>query len=42
MTDTQFYQYLMDVGLNVTVIMVLIVDACMVRKRQPQSPTLSP
>lgn len=33
MTDMQFYQYLMDVGLNVTVIMVLIVAVYMVRKR---------
>jgi hypothetical protein len=32
----------MDVGLNVTVIMVLIVAACMVRKRPAQFPTLSP
>lgn len=32
-TSEQFYQYLMDVGLNVTVIMVLIVAVFMVRKR---------
>ncbi|MDP1945996.1 MAG: phosphate-starvation-inducible PsiE family protein [Nitrospirota bacterium] len=38
MTDTQFYQYLMDVGLNVTVIMVLIVGVFLVRKR-PAQPT---
>jgi len=33
MTDTQFYQYLMDVGLNVTVIMVLVIGVFLVRKR---------
>jgi uncharacterized membrane protein (DUF373 family) len=33
MTETQFYQYLMDVGLNVTVIMVLIIAVFMIRKR---------
>ena len=38
MTDTQFYQYLMDVGLNVTVIMVLIIGVFLVRKR-PAQPT---
>jgi len=42
MTDTQFYQYLMDVGLNVMVIMVLIVGVFMVRKRPAQSPAISP
>jgi hypothetical protein len=42
MTDTQFYQYLMDVGLNVTFIMVLIVGVFMVRKRPAQSPTTLP
>lgn len=38
MTDTQFYQYLMDVGLNVTVIMVLTIGVFLVRKR-PAQPT---
>ena len=33
MTDTQFYQYLMDVGLNVVVIMVLVVGVFLIRKR---------
>lgn len=33
MTDTQFYQYLMDVGLNVAVIMVLTLGVFMIRKR---------
>lgn len=33
MTDMQFYQYLMDVGLNVIVILVLIVAVFMIRKR---------
>jgi uncharacterized membrane protein (DUF373 family) len=33
MTDTQFYQYLMDVGLNVAVIMVLTFGVFMIRKR---------
>ncbi len=42
MTDTQFYQYLMDVGLNVTVIMVLTLGVFMIRKRPAQSPTTSP
>jgi uncharacterized membrane protein (DUF373 family) len=37
MTETQFYQYLMDVGLNVTVIMVLVVGVFLVRKRPTQS-----
>lgn len=32
-TTQEFYQYLMDVGLNVSVIMVLIVAVFMVRKR---------
>ena len=32
-SETQFYQYLMDVGLNVTVIMVLVVGVFLVRKR---------
>lgn len=31
-TDTQFYQYLMDVGLNVTVIMVLTIGVFLIRK----------
>ncbi|SPP64436.1 phosphate-starvation-inducible PsiE family protein [Nitrospira lenta] len=38
MTDTQFYQYLMDVGLNVTVIMALIGAIIMIRKRPEQKP----
>src|SRR5574341_1356998 len=42
MTDTQFYQYLMDVGLNVTVIMVLVVGVFLVRKRPASSPATSP
>jgi uncharacterized membrane protein (DUF373 family) len=42
MTDTQFYQYLMDVGLNVTVIMVLVVGVFLVRKRPAQSSVTSP
>lgn len=33
MTDMQFYQYLMDVGLNVLVILVLIVAVFMIRKQ---------
>jgi uncharacterized membrane protein (DUF373 family) len=41
-TETQFYQYLMDVGLNVTVIMVLVVGVFLVRKRPPLSPVPSP
>lgn len=35
-TETQFYQYLMDVGLNVAVIMVLVVGVFLVRKRPGQ------
>ena len=42
MTDTQFYQYLMDVGLNVTVIMVLTIGVFLIRKRPAQSPTTPP
>ncbi|HEY6973410.1 MAG TPA: phosphate-starvation-inducible PsiE family protein, partial [Nitrospiraceae bacterium] len=42
MTETQFYQYLMDVGLNVTVIMVLVVGVFLVRKRPASSPATSP
>ena len=42
MTDTQFYQYLMDVGLNVTVIMVLVVGVFLIRKRPSSSPATSP
>jgi uncharacterized membrane protein (DUF373 family) len=42
MSETQFYQYLMDVGLNVAVIMVLIVGVFMIRKRPTQSPLVSP
>ena len=41
-TDTQFYQYILDVGLNVTVIMVLVVGVFLVRKRPPLSPVTSP
>src|SRR6476659_3508737 len=40
-TETQFYQYLMDVGLNVTVIMVLVVGVFLVRKRPAQSLAMS-
>jgi uncharacterized membrane protein (DUF373 family) len=36
-TETQFYQYLMDVGLNVAVIMVLVVGVFLVRKRPAPS-----
>jgi uncharacterized membrane protein (DUF373 family) len=42
MTDTQFYQYLMDVGLNVTVIMVLVVGVFLVRKRPATAPATPP
>lgn len=42
MTDIQFYQYLMDVGLNVAVIMVLVVGVFLVRKRPAQLPATSP
>ncbi|HKC92597.1 MAG TPA: phosphate-starvation-inducible PsiE family protein [Nitrospira sp.] len=41
-TDTQFYQYILDVGLNVTVIMVLVVGVFLVRKRPPLSPVATP
>ena len=34
----ELYQYLMDVGLNITVTMVLIVGACMAHKRPAQTP----
>lgn len=37
-TETQFYQYLMDVGLNVTVIIALIGAVFMIRKRPEQLP----
>lgn len=37
MTETQFYQYLMDVGLNVAVIMALIGAVFMIRKRPEQA-----
>jgi uncharacterized membrane protein (DUF373 family) len=36
MTETQFYQYLMDVGLNVLVIMVLVLGVYMIRKHPPE------
>jgi uncharacterized membrane protein (DUF373 family) len=42
MTETQFYQYLMDVALNVTVIMVLVVGVFLVRKRPAQSLAVTP
>src|SRR5687768_1615793 len=42
MTETQFYQYLMDVGLNVAVIMVLVVGVFLVRKRPAQALPISP
>jgi uncharacterized membrane protein (DUF373 family) len=38
MTETHFYQYLMDVSLNVAVIMVLVVGIFLVRKRPAQIP----
>lgn len=41
MSETQFYQYLMDVGLNVAVIMVLTVGVFIVRKRPTQSPVIA-
>ena len=41
MTDTQFYQYLMDVGLNVTVIMVLTVGVFMIRKHPAQEKAIT-
>jgi uncharacterized membrane protein (DUF373 family) len=41
MTEVQFYQYLMDVGLNVTVIMVLVVGVFLVRKRPAQPSAVS-
>ncbi len=41
MTETQFYQYLMDVGLNVAVIMVLVVGVFLVRKRPASAPVAS-
>jgi uncharacterized membrane protein (DUF373 family) len=40
-TSEQFYQYLMDVGLNVAVIMVLVVGVFLVRKR-PEQPAPAP
>lgn len=40
-TDTQFYQYLMDVGMNVTVIMVLTLGVFLIRK-QPQDRASTP
>ena len=42
MTETQFYQYLLDVGLNVAVIMVLVVGVFLVRKRPAQVLPVSP
>lgn len=42
MSDTQFYQYLMDVGLNVAVIMVLVVGVFLVRKRPAEPSAASP
>jgi uncharacterized membrane protein (DUF373 family) len=41
MTESQFYQYLMDVGLNVTVIMVLVVGVFLIRKRPVQPMAMS-
>jgi uncharacterized membrane protein (DUF373 family) len=41
-SETQFYQYLMDMGMNVAVIMVLIVGVFMIRKNPAQSPVISP
>jgi len=40
-TETQFYQYLMDVGLNVAVIMVLVVGVFLIRKRPVQPLAMS-
>jgi len=37
-TEMQFYQYLMDVGLNVTVIMVLTVGVFLIRKHPQEKP----
>ena len=42
MSETQFFQYLMDVGLNVTVIMVLTVGVFLIRKRPAEIPRNSP
>jgi uncharacterized membrane protein (DUF373 family) len=39
-TTQQFYQYLMDVGLNVTVIMVLIIAVFLLRKRPLPPPSI--
>jgi uncharacterized membrane protein (DUF373 family) len=41
-SETQFYQYLMDMGMNVAVIMVLIVGVFMIRKNPAPSPVISP
>jgi hypothetical protein len=38
-TSEQFYQYLMDVGLNVAVIIVLVVGVFLVRKHPEQPAT---
>jgi uncharacterized membrane protein (DUF373 family) len=38
MTDTQFSQYLMDVGLNVAVITVLVVGVFLIRQRPAEHP----
>jgi uncharacterized membrane protein (DUF373 family) len=40
-TETQFYQYLMDVGLNVTVIMVLTVGVFLIRKHPQEKPVVT-
>lgn len=40
-TDTQFYQYLMDVGMNVTVIMALTIGVFMIRKHPPEQASTS-
>lgn len=41
-TVQQFYQYLMDVGLNVTVIMVLILAVFLLRKRPSTAAPVTP
>jgi uncharacterized membrane protein (DUF373 family) len=41
-TDELFTRYLLDVGLNVAVILVLIIAVFIVRKRPPQPGTASP
>ena len=40
-TTQQFYQYLMDIGLNVSVIMVLIVAVFLLRRQPGPTPVIS-